>query len=431
MSTPAQPTGGPYSGSWSLKQVARDIPLTDSAKELVELGQRLAAQESAALTEPRHLLDAIVLLPRNPAHRALIALNVDLQSLRAGLPAGVDQAPSSAPAPIGTAARYLLNNAHREAEQMGHFRVDAVHLLLALLYKDSAQTAARLEAAGLTIYAIRQYLTSPGSAPRDARRRPLPSFDGALRISPVFAIPVAAAVLGGAGLWTAVAPGLTMPLTLLLVLGGWVMSLCLHEFAHALIAFIGGDRSVSSAGYLSLNPLKYTHPVLSIALPIVFLFIGGIGLPGGAVYLDERAIRTDAWRSFASAGGPLGNLLFAVLIGWPFVVFQGQPPVGDQAFWAALAFLIFVQITALVLNLIPIPPFDGFGIIAPWLSIELRILASRLGMLPLLVLFFLLWQGGPVGSAFWHLVLSLTSLLNVPDYLIFVGQQQLPSLRNF
>src|SRR5207244_12367125 len=49
--------------------------------------------------------------------------------------------------------------------------------------------------------------------------------------------------------------------------------------------------------YLSLNPLKYTHPVLSIALPIVFLLIGGIGLPGGAVYLNERAIRTDWWRS--------------------------------------------------------------------------------------------------------------------------------------
>ncbi|TMF43836.1 MAG: hypothetical protein E6I24_11325 [Chloroflexi bacterium] len=84
--------------------------------------------------------------------------------------------------------------------------------------------------------------------------------------------------------------------------------------------------------------------------------------------------------------------------------------------------------TALLLNLIPIPPFDGFGIIAPWLSIELRMLANRLGMLPLLVLFYLLWQGGPVGATFWGFAHSLTNLLNVPGDLIDLGRQQFPHL---
>jgi len=156
----------------------------------------------------------------------------------------------------------------------------------------------------------------------------------------------------------------------------------------------------------------------------VFLLIGGIGLPGGAVYLNERAIRNDRWRSFASAAGPLGNLLFAVLIGWPFLVFRGAPPFGDFHFWTALAFLVFLQISAIVLNLIPVPPFDGFGMIEPWLSIELRILASRLGMLPMLLIFFLLWRGGPVSAVFWNAIYSLTNLLNVPEYLIYLGQHQ-------
>jgi Zn-dependent protease len=394
-----------------------------SAREVVELAQRLATRSGALRTEPIHLLAAILLLPRNPAHRALAALNVNLESLR-DLTGQADPTSPAAPAPIGTAARYLLINAHREAQQMGHYQVDALHLLLALLYKDSVPTAERLEAAGLTIYAIRQYLTAPESAPKDARRRPLPSLVGVVRVSPVFAIPVAAMLIGGIGLWTGAAPGLILPLSILFVVGGWVTSLCIHEFGHAFIAFLGGDRSVASAGYLSLNPLKYTHPVLSIALPVVFLLIGGIGLPGGAVYLNERAIRNDRWRSLASAAGPIANLLFAALIGWPFLVFQGAPAGGDASFWAALAFLVFLQITAVVLNLIPIPPFDGFGIIAPWLSIEVRILANRLGMLPLLLLFFLLWQGGPVSSLFWNGVYALTNLLNVPQDLISVGQHQ-------
>jgi len=215
-----------------------------------------------------------------------------------------------------------------------------------------------------------------------------------------------------------------LPLTILFVLGGWVTSLCIHEFGHAFIAYLGGDRSVAAAGYLSLNPLKYLHPLLSIGLPVVFLLLGGIGIPGGAVYLNEQAIRNNRWRSLASAAGPVSNLLFAILIGWPFVVFQGGAPFGNEQFWAALAFLVFVELSAVVLNLIPIPPFDGFGIIAPWLSIELRILANRLGMLPLLVLFFLLWQGGPVSATFWNFVYGLSSSLNIPPELIDLGHRQ-------
>jgi Zn-dependent protease len=318
----------------------------------------------------------------------------------------------------------MLNHAHREAEQLGHYRVDPLHMLLALLYKDSTSTAEVLEKAGVTFYALRQYLTTPGSATKGLRSRPLPALDGVVRVSPVFAIPAGAMLIGGVGLFTAAVPGLVLPLSILLVVGGWVTSLCIHEFGHAFIAYLGGDRSVVSAGYLSLNPLKYTHPVLSIALPVVFLLIGGIGLPGGAVYLNERAIRNDRWRSFASAAGPLGNLLFALLIGWPFLVFHGIPPFGDFHFWTALAFLVFLQITAVVLNLIPIPPFDGFGIIAPWLSIELRLFANRLGMLPMFILFFLLWRGGPISAVFWNFVYGLTNLINIPEYYIYLGQHQ-------
>ena len=391
---------------------------------MVELAQRLAGSSGSVRTEPIHLLWAITLLPRNPAGRALLNLKVNVAQLGQAVTAQQFEAGGGTPAPAGPATRYLLNNAHREAEQLGHYRVDALHILLALLYKDSPDTATRLEEAGLTIYAVRQYLTAPASAPKGVTRPPLRGLDGAIGVSPVFAIPVAATLAGGIGLWSGALPGLVLPLSLLFVVGGWVTSLCIHEFGHALVAYLGGDRSVAAAGYLSLNPLRYAQPLLSIGLPIVFLLLGGIGLPGGAVYLDERAIRTNAWRSFASAAGPIGNLVFAVLVGWPFVLFHGQPPAGDLHFWSALAFLVFLQVTAIVLNLIPIPPFDGFGMIAPWLSIELRVMASRLGFLPMLVLFFFLWQGGPISAVFWNFVYGVVGIVSVPDFLVFLGQQQ-------
>ena len=94
----------------------------------------------------------------------------------------------------------------------------------------------------------------------------------------------------------------------LFVLGGWVVSLCLHEFAHAYAAYRAGDHSVEAAGYLTLNPFKYAHPLLSIVLPLFFIVQGGIGLPGGAVYLHPHAFRTRAQRSLAAAVGPLTNV---------------------------------------------------------------------------------------------------------------------------
>ena len=66
----------------------------------------------------------------------------------------------------------------------------------------------------------------------------------------------------------------------------WVFSVCIHEWGHAFVAYHGGDYTVKDKGYLTLNPIHYTHPVTSILLPALFMMMGGIGLPGGAVYID-------------------------------------------------------------------------------------------------------------------------------------------------
>src|SRR5512139_4306787 len=69
------------------------------------------------------------------------------------------------------------------------------------------------------------------------------------------------------------------------VIAGWIVSLCLHEFGHAFTAWRFGDHDVAVRGYLTLNPFKYSSPLLSIGLPLLFIALGGIGLPGGAVYV--------------------------------------------------------------------------------------------------------------------------------------------------
>ena len=97
------------------------------------------------------------------------------------------------------------------------------------------------------------------------------------------------------------------------MIAGWLVSLCLHEFGHAYTAWRFGDRDVAVRGYLTLNPLKYTHPLLSLGLPLLFIALGGIGLPGGAVYVRTSCM-TPRQPTLVSLAGPAANLLLAVLL---------------------------------------------------------------------------------------------------------------------
>lgn len=166
-------------------------------------------------------------------------------------------------------------------------------------------------------------------------------------------------------------PEITVTLgTFLMVLAGWGVSLCLHEFGHAFVAFRGGDREVYFKGYLTLDPRKYTDPVFSLVLPLLILAIGGIPLPGGAVFINHYSLRNKRVESAVSLAGPFFNLVLGILLMIAVAVFQ-------PTFWlgAALSYLAFLQIIAFVLNILPIPGLDGWGAIEPWLSPE----AQRFG----------------------------------------------------
>lgn len=213
-------------------------------------------------------------------------------------------------------------------------------------------------------------------------------------------------------------------LAIVFVVSGWITSLCLHEFGHAFAAYLGGDTRVKEAGYLSLDPLKYTHPVYSLGLPLLYLFMGGVGLPGGAVYINVGALRNRWWQSLTAAAGPLGTIVFHLAITWPFITDQIAISTGEHiVFWSALAYLALIEITALIFNLLPIPGLDGFGLIAPWLPPPLKRRAVRLGSLPFLLLAFGMWSFPPVARAFWDGVYSVAAAWHVPLGLARMGEQ--------
>jgi Zn-dependent protease len=245
-----------------------------------------------------------------------------------------------------------------------------------------------------------------------------------LTVSPVFLGILAITALSGALLWTDALPGFVGPLTIAFVTFGWITSLCIHEFGHAVVAYLGGDRSVVASGYLTLNPLHYTNLLLSLIMPVVFLLLGGIGLPGGAVYINQAALRTKAWSSAVSAAGPLGTMLCGLLIALPFILpgREAWLTTNRVNFFAALAFLGFIEAVAVVLNLLPVPGLDGFGIIRAWLPYSFQDFALRAGAIGMLAVFAVLWYVAPVRDTFFQAVLHLTSLVNISPNLIVYGQ---------
>jgi Zn-dependent protease len=209
-----------------------------------------------------------------------------------------------------------------------------------------------------------------------------------------------------------------IPGTLILIVTGWVFSLCLHEFAHAATAVMGGDRSPSTLSYLTFNPLKYLHPVFSIVMPVIFLFLGFIPLPGGAVYLRRDLVRSRGWQSAISAAGPLMNLLFGIACAIPFFLNVLAPyPVLS----AALAALVFLEFLAVILNLLPVPGLDGFGIITPWLSRgTLTAIAPFINYGPMLL--FVLILAVPGVFVFLYGIVSVMLLaVHVDPYLAGLG----------
>ncbi|ESQ76618.1 site-2 protease family protein [Asticcacaulis sp. AC402] len=197
------------------------------------------------------------------------------------------------------------------------------------------------------------------------------------------------------------------PLTFMCVLLGWVVSLCLHEYAHAATASRFGDYTVAGSGYLTLDPRHYFHGPTSLILPVIALALGGIALPGGAVMIRTDLVR-KAWQHSAIAlAGPAATLVCAVLVYIVALSLAGLP----ELFQALMA-LFFFLLMAFVLNMLPIPGLDGFAAISPYLPEYVRrAIPPRAGVVIMIGLLLLVFFFGY--RIIMPIMLAITGFLGV------------------
>lgn len=376
---------------------------------------------------PEQVLLAILELNRSDAGRVLANLGVNLRKLKqelvadkaVWLAAGADPDSSTVRSYMSRTVRGIIDEATLEAARDQVFGITTYHLLVGLLATTTSAAHRLLTAQGVTLAEVRAQRIDSAEQAGD---KPSQIVTGnPFRISPIFLLLVAlTAGAGYASYQNLVENGIFV---FLFVLGGWLISLALHEFGHALVGYFAGDRSVASKGYLTLNLLNYTHWLMSIALPLLFVVMGGIGLPGGAVYIDRSVIRDVRLHSLISAAGPLATLLCALLLAIPFL-FDLIPPIDlylHGQFWGGVAVLLMLEITALFLNLLPIPGLDGYGILEPFLSEQTQMMLRPIAGFGIFILFFVLFRVDPLADAFWGAVWNTIGLLQVDGELVSYG----------
>ena len=139
-----------------------------------------------------------------------------------------------------------------------------------------------------------------------------------------------------------------------------IISISVHEFAHAWSAYELGDPTARNLGRLTLNPVKHFDPLG--AFMIVFMSISRFGIGWGKpVPVNPYNLRTSprVGMGLTSAAGPFSNLVLAALFAIPLRLGLSVPPV----LYDFLEVVVIVNVGLALFNLIPLPPLDGFHVV--------------------------------------------------------------------
>ncbi len=183
-----------------------------------------------------------------------------------------------------------------------------------------------------------------------------------------------------------------------------LLSLSVHEFAHAAVAYLFGDDTAKRFGRLTLNPLAHWDRVGTTLLVVLIFLQPFIGVPaigwGKPVPVDEGNFENPRWQGLQVAlAGPMSNFILAALIAL-IVRFTTLP----NWLGSALTLAVFINLFLMFFNLIPIPPLDGSRILRLVISDEAY---YRLSSNPILffVIFFVViyYLAAPLQSLTTHL----------------------------
>lgn len=177
-----------------------------------------------------------------------------------------------------------------------------------------------------------------------------------------------------------------------LVVAFLVVSLGLHEMAHAWVALKCGDTTARDMGRLTPDPRAHIDPVMTLLLPAILLWTsGGRTCFGGArpVPVNNARLRNPARdMMFVALAGPASNLLIAVVLtlAWKGAVYGGLFQPQDVGSWV-LQMSVYFNLLLVAFNLVPIPPLDGSRVASFFLPASVRETYNSFSTLGMLAVF--------------------------------------------
>lgn len=151
----------------------------------------------------------------------------------------------------------------------------------------------------------------------------------------------------------------------------FILSLSVHEWAHAWSANKLGDPTAKQMGRMTVDPMAHISWIGTVLLPIVSIAVGGFFFGWAKpVPVDTRYFKNPrAGMAVVAAAGPFSNIIIAlilsVLIG---LIYGGNYSVAGfsplkQSGMAMLQFAVQINVALAVFNMVPLPPLDGSRIL--------------------------------------------------------------------
>ena len=155
---------------------------------------------------------------------------------------------------------------------------------------------------------------------------------------------------------------------IVMVLVPMILSLTVHEFAHAWSAHRLGDDTASSQGRMTLNPLAHIDLFGTILIPIIPIIAGGsFALIGWAKpvpvspYRFRRGITMRKGMIITALAGPGSNLILAFISAGVLAAMQALAVDAEKmgALVSLMLHLFYMNIGLAIFNMLPVFPLDG------------------------------------------------------------------------
>jgi Zn-dependent protease len=208
-----------------------------------------------------------------------------------------------------------------------------------------------------------------------------------------------------------------------------VLAISAHEAGHAWVSYKNGDDTAFMLGRVTLNPVAHTDPIGTLLIPIISFIFGALGGPLGSIPLigwgKPTPVNPRKWTNYklgnvtVSVAGVVANFILLVIgfIAAKVMLTQGFT-LGDffgqsrNPFAILVGYLMTINLSLFVFNLLPFPPLDGSKILQTFLPSSAEPIFNLFEQHGFLILMALIYIGvlGIIISPFYLALIYLLRL---------------------